>query len=454
MNPGSVAVIGASRRTGKGSFNLIENMREFGFTGRIFPVNPLAEEIMGLEVFKSVGEIGEAVDLAVIAAPRQEIPRLLEECADQGIKGAILVPQGFADADETGRALQESLTRIARERGIRALGPNTLGVVDAFSGFSSSFMPLPRDRSPVGLICQSGLFFVGAPIFTGLIGKAIDVGNGCDVGFCDALEYFEHDDDIRLVFIHMEGVGPGRRFMEAARRVARRKPIVALKAARSPSGAKAAASHTGSLVGDALVYDAAFQRAGIIPVRGQEEIHDSVKALLSAPLMQGRRVAVITFTGAGGIMLIDALDARGLELARLSPETIRRVQDVSPPWMPIGNPLDIWPALMKQGMGHVYRLTLEAVLQDEAVDGVVCIAIAPDLPENEHLDATGVIGETAALYPGKPVTAWLYGPNQAEVSRRLEAGGRVVVLPSLERAARTLAVLHHRFKILRDLDRV
>ena len=228
MKPRSVAIIGASRKTGKGSFNVIENMKAFGFRGKIFPVNPLAKEIMGMKSYKDVREIDEGIDLAIISTPRDHVPGIAEDCADQGIKGAIVIPQGFADADAEGKTLQDKLTQIARQKDIRLLGPNTLGVVNAFSGFTSSFMPPRREKVPVGIICQSGIFFVGSSLFTGMMGKGIDVGNGCDLDFADALEYFDEDDKISVIFAHIEGMTRGRKFLEIAQKVSRKKPIIAL----------------------------------------------------------------------------------------------------------------------------------------------------------------------------------------------------------------------------------
>jgi len=450
MDPGSVAVIGVSRNTGEGSFNVIENMMDFGFKGAIYPVNPLAEDIMGLKTYKDVKDIGKDIDVAIIASPRETVPRITRDCAELGIKGAIIVPQGFADADAEGKALQEQLTQIARDKGIRILGPNTLGIVNAFSGFTSSFMPLLREKVPVGVICQSGIFFVGSSIFTGMMGKGIDIANGCDVDFADALEYFGRDDDIKVIFMHVEGMKQGKNFFEVAQRVARKKPIIALKTARTQRGAQAAQSHSGSMVGKHEVFEAAFRQAGIISAQDPEEVLDYTKAFLNLPLMQGNRVGLVTFTGAGGIILIDTLDENGLEMARLSPGTIKKIKDLSPDWMPIDNPLDIWPALMKHGMAHVYELALTGLLKDPAVDAAICIAIAPTLPKNQHLDITGVIKKTAASHNEKPVVSWLYGPNQQFISQGLEEGGHVVAFPTLSRAARTLAALYRRAQFLRQ----
>ena len=453
LTPNSVAVIGATRKTGKGGFNPVEVMLDFGFQGKIYPVNPFAEEILGLKCYKDVKDIRDPVDLAVISAPRERVPGIAMDCAAMGIRGLVVIPQGFADAGAEGRVLQDELTRISRERGIRILGPNTLGVLNAFSGFITSFMPHRREKAPVGVICQSGLLFVGAAVFTGVIGKGIDVANGCDVDFAECLEYFGEDPDLKVIFVHMEGVRGGRRFLEAARRVTRIKPVIVYKTARTQSGARAAVSHSGSMAGRYEVYDAAFRQSGITPAGSPEEILDYTKAFLQLPSMKGNRVGLITFTGAGGIIGVDALEANGLRPAELSPDVIAAVKELSPEWMPIQNPVDIWPALMKYGMARVYTTALRKMLRDPAVDGVICIAIAPELPENAFLDITGIIGEQAAEMKEKPVAAWLYGPNQPAVSQRLDGGGHAAAFPSLPRAARALAALHERHRYLESLDR-
>lgn len=450
MDPESVAVIGVSRKTGAGSFNVIENMRLFGYKGTIFPVNPFAEEIAGLPAYKTVQEIPEPIALAIVATPRERVLGVIEECAALGVRGAIVVPQGFSDADEQGRALQEQLTKIAGKKGIRILGPNTLGVYNAFSGFTSSFMPLERTPAPVGVICQSGIFFVGASLFTGWMGKGIDVANACDLDFADALAHLVEDDRIRVIFAHIEGTSRAGALYETARRAAYRKPIIAMKTARSPWGARAASSHSGSLVGDYEIFETALRQAGVMCVKDSEEALDYTKTFLHLPPMKGNRVAVITFTGAGGIILVDAFQEFGLVLAELSETTLQTVRDLSPDWMPIGNPMDIWPAVMKNGMDLVYRSALEAVLQDDQVDGVVCIAIAPHLPGEAYLDASETIQETAAAHPDKPVALWFYGPNQPEIMGRVDRQGTAVAYPTLPRAARALAALHRRHRFFQE----
>ena len=250
------------------------------------------------------------------------------------------------------------------------------------------------------MICQSGVFFFGAAVFSGLLGQGIDLANACDLDLADALDYFGDDDRIRVIFAHVEGLKDGRRFLETAERVARLKPVITLKTGKSAQGARAAASHSGSMVGDHQVFEAAMEKAGVISARDPEEVQDYTRAFLNLTPLKGKRIGVITFTGAGGIILIDSLFDRGLELAELASDTIRRIKELSPPWMPIGNPMDIWPALMKNGLEFTYKAALEGMLADPGVDGVVCIATAPFLPDHSFLDASSVILETAATFPG------------------------------------------------------
>lgn len=442
MEPKSVAIIGLSRKTGPGSYNLLESMTHYGFTGKVHPVNPQAEEILGLKAYKDVRDIGEPVDLAIVSTPRHHVPPVLEACADAGIRAAIVVPQGFADADAEGKALQQQMTQIAASRGIRILGPNTLGVVNAYSGFTSGFMPVKRQRVPIGVICQSGIFFFGASLFSWQMGKGIDIGNGCDIDFADALEYLGNDRDIKVILLHVEGTRKGKELFDAARTVAKKKPVIVMKTATSREGARAAATHSGAMIGDHTVFTAALEQAGAVIARDGDEALDLTKTLLMLPPMKGKNIAVITFTGAGAIMFVDALERQGLHPAKLSPHTLKRVQALSPPWMPIRNPLDIWPAVMKHGMEKVYAAALEATLKDRNVDGVLCIAVAPEIPEMAFVDATGVIHDMARRFPGKPVVAWLYGPNQHDRQKALEERGCVVAFPTVERAGRALTALY------------
>ena len=448
MEPDSVAIVGISRKTGPGSFNLMENMISFGFSGKIFPVNPNAEEILGRRVYPSVRSVKEKIDLAIISTPREDTISCLKDCVAARIEAAIVVNQGFSDADTRGKAIQKEMTEIAKRHGIRILGPNTLGVLNNFKNFTTSFMPLSRERAPVGLICQSGIFFVGAREFSGVIGKGIDLGNACDIGFCDALRYLGEDPDIKIIAIHMEGLDRGKDFLALASRIVREKPIIILKTGSSETGAKAALSHSGSMAGNFEVYRAALKQAGVTFLEEDGQVLPAVKTLLNLPTLEGNRVAVVTFSGAGGIMIVDALERYGLRVGALSPKTIETVAELSPDWMPLGNPLDIWPAVMKHGAGRAYAIALSAVMNDPNIDGVIGVATAPVIPEFSFLDVSEALNGIIEELPRKPVLFWLYGPNLEEIGRRFESKNRIMTYPTLDTAAWSLSLLREQDQLL------
>jgi acyl-CoA synthetase (NDP forming) len=450
MEPESVALIGISRRTGPGSFNLMENMIGFGFTGKIFPVNPHAPEILGRRAYPSVTAVKDKIDLAVISTPRETTIEILRECVSAKVKAAIVVNQGFNDADDRGKEIQKEMVALAKRDGIRILGPNTLGVLNSFSGFTTSFMPVRQERAPVGLICQSGIHFVGVQEFSGRLGKGIDLGNACDIGFYEALEYFGEDTDIKVIAIHMEGLNQGKELFSLARRIVNTKPIIIHKSGSSDTGAKAALSHSGSMAGNFRVYKAALKQAGVTFLEEGSQMPHAVKTLLDLPTMKGTDVAVITYSGGAGIMASDGLERVGLRLATLSPDTIHETAGLSPDWMPLGNPLDIWPAVMVHGAKRAYTVALRAVLKDPNVCAILCIAIAPT-PDFSFLDVAATLnGVLEECPPTVPVVAWTYGPDTKRIAERLESKKRIVAYPTLETATWALSLLRDRHKTTQE----
>jgi len=448
MEPESVALIGVSRKSGPGSFNIMENIMQYGYKGRVFPVNPKAHEILGTKVYPTIRSVREEVDLAVISTPREDALSILEDCVASKVKAAIIVNQGYADADDKGKEIQQGIVEVARRGGMRVLGPNTLGVLNNFNGFTTSFMPIGKERSPVGLICQSGILFVGAMEFSGTIGKGIDIGNACDIGFYDALRYLGEDPDIKIIAIHMEGLNQAREFASLAARVVKEKPIIILKTGSSEGGAASAMTHSGTMAGNYHVYRAALQKAGVTFLEESGKMVYAVKTLGSLPPMKGSKVAVITFSGAAGIMISDALERHGLRLSSLTANAIRSAAELSPEWMPLGNPLDIWPAVMKHGTAKAYSIALRAVMNDPNVDGVICVAIAPEMPAFSFLDVSEVLNEVMEEAPPKPVVAWLYGPNPLEMTKQFELRKRIMTYPTLELAVWSLSILRDRHEVL------
>jgi len=440
LEPRSVAVIGVPRRTGVGD-NVFENLLHFyHFSGRVYAVNPNATEILGHRVYPSIKEVPEVVDLAVLMVGRAAVPAVVRQCVDKGIKALAVTAQGLADSDEEGKRLQAEIVGIAQSGGARVIGPNSFGVANVFNGLNTAFIRSEMHRVPIGSVIQTGLFFNSKFM---LVGKGVDIGNTCDIDFADCLEYFEHDQDVRLIALHIEGIKDGRRFIQVASRVARKKPILALKPGRSVKGANLTQSHSGSLAGNDKVYDAVFRQCGIIRVADVEELADLARAFVRLPPMRGRRVGMLTASGACAVMAADACQSYGMELAELSPETRRLITQVSPPWARPGNPIDLVPSALIQGLGtqEAFRLLLNALLRDKGVDGV--IFVMPTLATQKGTwDVSAQASDAANSFPEKPVVCWLSNPRLNGSGDLYEQNSKVTVFPSVERCVRTLARLY------------
>jgi acetyltransferase len=431
LKPDSVAVIGASRRTGRGSFNIVENLLELGYRGQIYPVNPIADTILGLKVYNSVKALPQDVDLGVVMTARETVPKIVSDSADRGIQAFIIITEGFAEADEKGKELQSEIAEIAKKKGARIIGPNSLGIVNGIYRFSSSFTLSSLKTEPVAFICQSGGFLEGFSGFT--FGKGIDLGNMCDIDFIDALKYFEHDPETKVIALHIEGLKEGRKFLHVARQVRRKKPVLVLKTGRSESGTRTAASHTGSLTGRDEVYRAAFRQAGLIQVSNVDELGDIARAFLDLPLPKGNRVAIITPSGAAAAMSLDAMEDYGFEPAKLMPETVNSIRGFFPVWSQPVNPVDVMAAGVRHGYKKVYRSSLNATLEDNNVDAILCIAGFPTLKT--------IRAATSGM--SKPVVAWVLGEWGENLLSTLRETGYRAVYSSPERAFRALAALRY-----------
>ncbi len=443
FNPKSVAVIGATTRTGPGSFNVMENMIWFGYKGEIYPVNPRYDEVLGRKCYKDVRDIKADVDLALIAIPRHIVPSVVKACAEKGIKSVIVVSQGFAEVGGEGKKFQDEIVETAKRAEMRILGPNTLGTHNFFDNFTTSFIPIEkRDYEPIGVMCQTGLFFAGFPRLK--YGKIVDVGGICDVDHVDIIRYYAEDPKIKQIFVHLEGLRPGRgkAFLEAIKGAkARGKDVIVMKAGETKAGREAVMSHTGSLAVEDKVFEGVLRQAEAQRVRDYTELQAVSHALLKLPRMKGDKIAMLTHHGAAGVMAIDILEEFGLRLAELSDEAKKAVQELSPPWLPIGNPVDIWPGLMG-GPERMHRTALKAVLDDKNVDGVLLsihIADYSAWPVGAYGHAEA-IKELAPQYD-KPVIVVPVGDRQEGTRRYLENVKNVAVLDNLREAARAFLAL-------------
>ncbi len=391
------------------------------------------------------------MELAIVFVPAPGVPQVLEECAARGIQGAIIESGGFAEVGPEGRTLQDRCLEIARRGGMRLWGPNCMGLIDIRKRYVFSFLTPDAwqdalNPGGVSLIVQSGLLAGGFMTTlmsqkTLALAKACSIGNKCDVDETDLLEYFLEDADTRVIAMYVESFPRGRRFFDLASQG--KKPIVVLKGGKSASGARAAASHTASLAGNFELVRGALDQAGVYQADDFFELVDLARTLemnfeLNRPKTGKPRVAVFTFSGAAGIVTTDHLEASGLTLADMAPETQRRLEKLSPPWMPVNNPVDFWPAMEKHGPEITYREGLAALVNDPGVDGIIVHLFAGF--GVWFLDMEKIL--SGLPRPCKPILFWVMGHEKGFQATRLaiEKQG-FPVFNEIQRVVRVLAGL-------------
>jgi acyl-CoA synthetase (NDP forming) len=414
FEPDSVAVIGASRTPGKGGYNIIENLLRLGYPGEIYPVNPRARKVLGLAAHPDLKSTPGQPELALIVLPPSLVLKSLEECAARGVRAVIIESAGFGEMDEAGARLEEQIARIARRNGMRIMGPNSVGTINPACHLDTSlgrlkrlFLPRGDIRpGPVGFIGQTGLFTgVYLPLINREIGisKIACLGNKCDVDESDMLEYFGEDDRTKIIAMYLESIKDGQRFLGLARRIVRERPIIVLKSAVTESGARASATHTGSIAGEDRVYDAAFRQSGIIRVDSFEQLWDVARAFVYAPLPRGNRVAIINLAGSGCVTAVDACARNGLRIAELSPATGAKIKTVYPDWWRVRSPVDVWTAVEANGFEATYTTITRAVLEDGGVDAVVVIMAAVDWVPGKSVPS--LFADIKKDFPHKPILA-------------------------------------------------
>jgi acetyl-CoA synthetase (ADP-forming) len=438
-----VAVVGASRNPGKLGYHVMKSLTEGGFQGDVFPINPGEAELFGLEAYPSLADVPGDVELAIVVLPAQAVPDIVRQASAKDVKGIVLITAGFKEIeDEQGAHLQEEIARLADGAGIPIIGPNTFGMVNLQADLNASFTPefSMVKKGGISLVSQSGgmahmLSFLALEQNVGF-SKIIGVGNRCNIGFAELLEYLAEDESTRVIAMYVEGVDEPHRLMQVARSIRGRKPIVVYKVGRSEVSDKASQFHTGSLAGQYKVYQGAFRQTGMLAVDSLEELLDAAKALDSCPLPQGNRAAVLSGQAGPGMAACDVCEQMGLVLTTFSEETQQRINDALPPLALRSNPVDMGPAWYSpQAIAEVAN----AALGDPNVDGVVlCIAYASaNIGSVESL--SGVLKEWAEK---KPILCCLSAPGEIwrEGIRSLEEAG-VPNYPSPERAARALGNL-------------
>jgi len=443
MNPKSVAVIGASEDRRKGGYALVSNLKA-KFPERLYPVNPSASEICSLPVFRSVKDLPESVDLAVIFIPAAAVPEAMEVCGKKGISRIIIQSAGFAETGQQGTALQETCVQVAKKYRMRVWGPNCMGIVNGSTGMVASFMRPDIWRGHlkpgnVSLIVQSGMLSAGFMVqvlkegFFGL-SKACSIGNRCDVNESDLLEYFAEDPLTEVIAMYLESIIDVSRFRNAM--CGLRKPVVLLKGGISEEGARAARSHTGSLAGDGRLTEGFLRQVKIHRATDFLEMVDMARGLsLWQGRERGRRIGIVTFSGASGIVAADHFAALGMNLAFLSPDTLRALQTVFPPWMNPQNPVDVWPAIERVGQ-KAFEVAIKAILADPQVD-----ALYLHLYMDRKILEEGVEFLEFLRGAHKPAAIWVMGEPQCfRALRDLVEPFGVPVFTEVGRGARVLSM--------------
>lgn len=405
FEPRSVAVIGASRERGKIGAEILHNILAAGFRGSIFPINPSASEIEGIRCYARLADVPGPVDLAVISVPAAAVAAAIDDCAAKGVQGVVVITAGFSETGEEGRRRETALLEKIRDAGMRMVGPNCMGLVNTNPAVSlnATFAPTWPPAGRVALSSQSGalglaLLDYAARLNLG-ISTFVSVGNKADVSSNDLVQYWAEDPRTDVILLYLESFGSPGVFSRIARRVARRKPIVAVKAGRSRAGARAASSHTGALAETDAVVDALFRQAGVIRTATLEELFDVAALLAHQPVPTGRRVAIVTNAGGPGILAADACEAQGLELPPLAAETAAALRGFLPAAASVANPVDMLAAAPPD---H-YMRALGLVLADSNVDSVLVIFIPPIATDAEAVARAIVEGTRKA--GEKPVLA-------------------------------------------------
>lgn len=384
FTPKSVAVIGASAQPGKVGYDIVHNLIDAKFQGAIYPINPKADTILDLKAYPSVTAVPGSIDLAVIVIPAKFVNATLEECGKKGIDSVVIITAGFKETGADGKAMELQLLETAKKYGIRIIGPNCLGIICTGIGLNASFAPVTPKNGHLGLLSQSGALACAILDWSTKAGigfnKFFTFGNQSDVATNDLLQAWKDDEDIRCIVAYMEAISDGQKFMQIAEDVSRVKPVVVVKSGTTAAGAKAAASHTGSLAGSDAAYDAAFHQSGVLRANSVEEFFDYAIAFANQPLPKGKRIGIVTNAGGPGIICSDAIEKMGLELAKVSEETVATLQTRVSPSGNFHNPIDV----LGDAKADIYEFAIETLLKDENVDGIIAIVTpqsSTEIPE-------------------------------------------------------------------------
>lgn len=440
FRPKSVAVIGASSTPGKVGYVLANNLLKSGYDAPIYLVNVKGGEILGQQAYKSINDIPGDVELAVICIPSKFVLSTVEECGEKGVKALIVISAGFKETGHEGAELEKKLVETAHKYGMRIQGPNCLGAINTHVPYDLSFASTLPKKGSIGFVTQSGA--LGTAILDWIIaeeigfGSIISLGNKADLDEVDFIEAMAEDPDIKVILLYLESIERGRKFLEVASEIVKKKPIMVVKGGTSSAGAKAAGSHTGALVGSFLAYQKAFDKTGVILSESMEDLFNYAVAFTEQSLPEDEGIAIVTNAGGPGILSTDLIEKLGLKMASLTDETRQFLKENLPSAAATGNPVDI----LGDALPDRYAIALEASLKDENVHSVLVLltpqAMTDSLTTAEH------IVDISKKYKDKPiVTVFMGGDWVAEAAEYLKDNG-VPCYNFPEKGVKTLDALY------------
>jgi acetyl-CoA synthetase (ADP-forming) len=447
--PESIAVIGASHSPADVGYRILENLVGYGYKGRVYPVNPAAEEIMGLECYPSVSTVPGKVDVAIVGVPAEKAIEAVEDAGKAGAKFAVVISSGFKEIGNV--ELERRLVEAARRHGVRVLGPNVFGYVYTPSRINASLGPCDVIPGSVAILSQSGVLgmaLMGYTVSQSVgVSAIVSLGSKSDLGDEEFLEFFEEDPNTKAMLIYLEGVEDGKRFMRTASKVSLSKPIVAIKAGRTEAGARAVASHTGSLAGAATIWSTALKQSGVLQVNSIEEAFDYVKSLAWNPLPRGSNMLVLTNGGGAGVQAADTLAEQGILLREPPADIVRELKAFLPRFASLRNPID----MTGQAPEDFYYRALKAILKHKDVDSVLVLYCETSVadPRSVAERVLEAVEEAEKEGASKPVSVGMVGGRKVEEAINFLNEHNIPAYPTPERAAAALAA-PYKYLALRD----
>jgi acetyl coenzyme A synthetase (ADP forming)-like protein len=439
FNPQSVAIVGASRQKGKVGHEILTNMIEAGYRGKIFPVNPQAQTIEGLRCYPDLGSIEHTPDLVIVVVSAKLVPPVMQQCAKVGAKSVIIITAGFKEAGNQGKDLEQQVVEIAKQAGIRVIGPNCLGVIVPQNRLNASFGGGLPAAGAIGYLSQSGALLTAILDMANANGigfsKLISIGNKADIDELDTIKALGSDPDTKVVAGYLESINEGSAFVREAEKISHNKPILLMKSGGTSAGAKAASSHTGSLAGSDTGYECVFERAGIVRCNSIKQQFDYAQAFAYQPLPKGTSVAVITNAGGPGIIAADAIEQQGLTFARPSDETVNKLAVRLPPAANLYNPIDV----LGDALADRYEFALDVVLDDPNVDAVL-VLLTPQAMTQSAATAEAIV-RVARERPAKAILACFLGAGKVAEAIRILRKGKIPQVDSPESAVEAIRVM-------------